>query len=42
LRLVVRSTAVLRSLTLVQMDHLLPIYPTLSRALAAGPQTRHE
>jgi anti-anti-sigma regulatory factor len=42
LRLVVLSTAVLRILTLVQMDHLLLIYPTLSQALAAGPQIRHE
>jgi anti-sigma B factor antagonist len=46
LRLVVRSAAVLHSLTLVQMDHLLPIYPSLSQALAAapapGPQTGHE
>ena len=37
LRLVVHSTVVLRSLKLVQMDHLLPIYPTLSQALADGP-----
>src|SRR6266699_2812307 len=35
LRLVVLSTAVLHTLTLVQMDHLLLIYPTLSQALAA-------
>jgi anti-sigma B factor antagonist len=46
LRLVVRSTSVLRALTLVQMDDLLPIYPSLSQALAAapepGPQPRHE
>ena len=42
LRLVVLSTAVLRTLTLVQMDHLLLIYPTLSQALAAGPHIRHE
>jgi hypothetical protein len=44
--LVVRSLAVLRALTVVQMDHLLPIYPRLSQALAAAPaprpQTRHE
>jgi len=37
---------VLRSLRLVQMDYLLPIYPTLSEALAAGsastPQTHHQ
>ena len=46
LRLVVHSTVVLRSLRLVQMDCLLPIYPTLSQALAAGPapapQTHHQ
>ena len=42
LRLVVPSAAVLRILTLVQMDHLLLISPTLSQALAAGPQIRHE
>jgi anti-anti-sigma factor len=42
LRLVVPSAAVLRTLTLVQVDHLLLIYPTLSQALAAGPQIRHE
>jgi anti-sigma B factor antagonist len=46
LRLVVRSTAVLRALTLVRVDSLLPIYPSLSQALAAapqpGPQPRHE
>ncbi len=46
LRLVVPSTAVLSSLRLVQMDYLLPIYPTLSQALAAGPasspQTHHQ
>ncbi len=46
LRLVVRSTAVLRALTLVQMDYLLPIYPSLSQALGAapepGPHPRHE
>lgn len=45
LRLVVHSTVVLRSLRLVQMDSLLPICPTLSQALAAGPapapQTHH-
>ena len=40
LRLVVHSTVVLRSLRLVQMDSLLPIYPTLSQALAAGPASR--
>ena len=46
LRLVVHSTVVLRSLRLVQMDSLVPIYPTLSQALAAGPvptpQTHHQ
>jgi len=46
LRLVVHSTVVLRSLKLVQVDYLVPIYPTLSRALAAvptsTPQTRHQ
>jgi anti-anti-sigma factor len=42
LRLVVPSATVLRTLTLVQVDHLLLIYPTLSQALAAGPQIRHE
>ena len=44
-RLVVPSTAVLRALTLVEIDQLLPIYPTVSQALAArpvpGPHTRH-
>jgi anti-sigma B factor antagonist len=38
LRLVVPSTTVLRALTLVGMDDLLPIYPSLSQALAAGPE----
>ena len=46
LRLVVHSTVVLRSLRLVQMDSLVPICPTLSQALAAGPapapQTHHQ
>src|SRR5215831_13516049 len=46
LRLVVPSTTVLRALRLVEMDYLLPIYPTLSQALAAGPasspQTHHQ
>ena len=37
LRLVVPSAAVLRALTLVRMDHLLPIYPCLSQALVTGP-----
>jgi anti-anti-sigma factor len=46
LRLVVRSAAVLRALTVVQVDHLLPIYPSLRQALAAAsaprPRPRHE
>jgi anti-anti-sigma regulatory factor len=46
LRLVVASTAVLRTLTLTGLDQLLPIYPSLSQALAAGsaprPGTRHD
>ena len=42
LRLVVPATAVLRSLALASIDHLLPIYPSLSTALATGPQPRHE
>jgi anti-sigma B factor antagonist len=46
LRLVVPSAAVVQALTLVQMDYLLPIYPSLSPALTAapqpGPHTRHE
>jgi len=37
LRLVVPCAAVLRTLTLVKMDALLPIYPTLRQALAATP-----
>jgi anti-sigma B factor antagonist len=37
LRLVVASTAVRRAFTLVRLDQLLPIYPRLSQALAAGP-----
>jgi anti-anti-sigma factor len=45
LRLVVRTAAVLRALTLVKIDSLLPIHPTLSQALAAppapGPHARH-
>ena len=36
LRLVVTSTAVVRTLTLVRMDHLLPIHPSLIQALAAA------
>jgi len=46
LRLVVASPAVLRPLTLTGLDDLLPIYPSLSQALAAGsaprPETRHD
>ena len=46
LRLVVLSAAVLRTLTLVGLDHLLPIDSSLSQALAAGPaprpETRHD
>jgi len=46
LRLVVASTAVLRTLMLLGLDDLLAIYPSLSQALAAGPapgpETRHE
>jgi anti-anti-sigma factor len=46
LRLVVPSTAVLRTLTLLGLDQLLLIYPNLSQALAAGPtpgpETRHD
>ena len=46
LRLVVRSGPVLRALTLVRMDQLLPIYPSLSQALAIaaepGPPPVHE
>jgi anti-anti-sigma factor len=46
LRLVVPSMVVLSALRVAQMDCLLPIYPTLSQALAArpasGPQTHHQ
>jgi anti-sigma B factor antagonist len=42
LRLVVLSTTVLRTLTLVGLDQLLPIYPSLSQALAARPGPRPE
>ena len=46
LRLVAASPAVLRALTLAGLDQLLPIYPSLSQALAArpapGPETRHK
>jgi anti-sigma B factor antagonist len=43
-RLVVPSAAVLRALTLVGMADLLPIYPSLSQALAAAPEpkARHQ
>ena len=45
LRLVVSCTAVLRTMTLVSLDRLLRIYPSLSQALAAvsppRPETRH-
>src|SRR6266436_2531951 len=41
LRLVVPAAAVLRSLTLVSIDRLLPVGPSLSMALAAGPRPRH-
>jgi anti-sigma B factor antagonist len=37
LRLAVPSTAVRRTLALVQVDRLLPIYPSLKQALAAEP-----
>jgi|SRR5215471_8351525 len=42
LRLVVASAAVLRSLTLTGLSDLLPIYPSLSQALAAPPAPRPE
>lgn len=37
LRLVALSTAVLRALTLVRIDHLLPVYPSLAEALLPEP-----
>ena len=37
LRLVVISTTVLRALTLVRLDHLLPVYPGLAEALELQP-----
>jgi anti-sigma B factor antagonist len=40
LRLVVPSTAVRRTLSLVQVDSLLPVYPSLNQALAAEPVPR--
>ena len=42
LRLVVASPAVLRVLTLLGLDDLLAVYPSLSQALAAGPAPRPE
>src|SRR5260370_3940237 len=42
LRLVVPSTAVRRVFELVRMDDLLPVYPSLSQALAGGPPPRHQ
>ena len=46
LRLVAASPAVLRILTLTGLDQLLPIYPSLSQALATRPwlgsETRHD
>ena len=37
LRLVALSTAVLRALTLVRIDHFLPVYPSVADALRPGP-----
>jgi anti-anti-sigma factor len=37
LRVVALRTAVLRALTLVRIDHLLPVYPSLADALRPGP-----
>jgi anti-sigma B factor antagonist len=37
LRLVAMSTAVLRALTLVRIDHFLPVYPSVADALRPGP-----
>ena len=42
LRLVVRSAAVLRAVTLARLDELLPVHPSLGRALAMAPQPHHE
>jgi len=42
LRLVVTSTAVRRVFELVRIDDLLPVYPSLSQALAGGPPPRHQ
>jgi anti-sigma B factor antagonist len=40
LRLVVVSTAVLHALTLVRIDHLLPVYPSLAEALLPEPPSQ--
>jgi len=40
LRLAVPCTAVRRTLALVQVDSLLPVYPSLHQALAAEPAPR--
>jgi anti-anti-sigma factor len=40
LRLVVLSTTVLRALTLVRIDHLLPVYQSLAEALLPEPPTQ--
>jgi len=37
LRLVAVTTEVLRALTLVRIDHLLPVYPSLAEALKPEP-----
>ena len=42
LRLVVRSAAVLRAVTPLRLDDLLPVYPSLGQALAMAPQRHHE
>jgi anti-sigma B factor antagonist len=41
LRLAVPATPVRRTLTLVGIDDLLPVYPSLSQALTARPPPRH-
>lgn len=41
LRLMVLSASVLRPLTLVRMDYLLPIHPPLSQPRPAGTRTAH-
>jgi hypothetical protein len=38
LRLVALSSAVLRALTLVRIDYLLPVYPSLADALPPEPR----